>query len=163
MLNFSFSSRSLSREYTFLFLFSKVENILFDFSFSSRNWGKGIQISLSTLETGEIVIKFLFLFSIGLFGSRQSLHLIYLTSSLPSSPSPTSILMTNHLIGARRSAATLRGFTPSSGTTPSSYAAHTASVHSAGHLARTTKRVTTEFDRNSIWTASHVTLVKDLL
>ena len=51
----------------FLFLFSKVENILFDFSFSSRNWGKEIQISLSPLEIGEIVFKFLFLFSIWLF------------------------------------------------------------------------------------------------
>jgi len=54
----------LSKENTFFFLFLKVENILSDFSFSSRNWGKGIQISLSPLEIGEIVFKFLFLFSI---------------------------------------------------------------------------------------------------
>ena len=63
MLNFSFSSRSLSREYTFLFLFSKVENIFSDFSFSSRNWGKEIHISLSPLEIGEINFIFLFLLS----------------------------------------------------------------------------------------------------
>ena len=34
-----------------------------DFSFSSRNWGKGIQLSLSPLEIREMVFKFLFLFS----------------------------------------------------------------------------------------------------
>ena len=43
------------------FLFSNVENILPDFS--SRNWGKGIQLSLSPLEMREIVFKFPFLFS----------------------------------------------------------------------------------------------------
>ena len=47
---------------------SKVENIFLDFSFSSRNWGKEFQVSLSSLETGEKNFKFLFLLSIGLFG-----------------------------------------------------------------------------------------------
>ena len=67
LLDFSFSSRSLSRWYTLLFLFSKVENIFYDFSFFSQNWGQEIQISLSPLEIGEIVLKFPFLLSIGLF------------------------------------------------------------------------------------------------
>ena len=47
----------------FLFLFSKFKN---DFSFSSRNWGKGIQISLSPLEIGEIIFKLLFLLDLTL-------------------------------------------------------------------------------------------------
>ena len=47
---------------------SKVENIFLDFSFSSRNWGKEFQVSLSFLENGEKNFKFLFLLSIGLFG-----------------------------------------------------------------------------------------------
>ena len=51
-----------------LFLFSKVENILSDFSSSSRKWGKEFQSSLSLLQIGEKNFKFLFLFSIGLFG-----------------------------------------------------------------------------------------------
>ena len=72
---------SVGRKFRFLFLLSKLgkgnsdfsvssrnlwkENS--DFSFSSRNCGKEIQISLSPLEIGEIVFKFLFLFSIWLF------------------------------------------------------------------------------------------------
>ena len=65
---FSFSSRNLRKENPFLFHFSKVKNTFSNFSFSSRNWGKEFQVSLSLLEIGEKNIKFLFLFSIGLFG-----------------------------------------------------------------------------------------------
>ena len=65
---FYFSSRNLRKENPFLFLFSKLENLFSNFSFSSRNWGKEFQVSLSLLEIGEKNIKFLFLFSIGLFG-----------------------------------------------------------------------------------------------
>ena len=68
VFTFPFSSWSLRIEYPFLFLLSKVENIFLDFSFSSRNWGKEFPVSLSSLETGEKNFKFLFLFSIGLFG-----------------------------------------------------------------------------------------------
>ena len=50
----------------FLFLLSKLEQRTILFSFSSRNWGNGIQISLPPLEIGELVFKFLFFFSIGL-------------------------------------------------------------------------------------------------
>jgi hypothetical protein len=74
---FSFSSRNLRKENPFLFLFSKVENLFSNFSFSSRNWGKEFQVSLSLLEIGEKNIKFLFLFSIGLFGLSS------MTASLP--------------------------------------------------------------------------------
>ena len=68
VFTFSFSSWSLRIENSFLFLLSKVENILLGFSFSSRNWWKEFPVSLSSLETGEKNFKFLFLFSIGLFG-----------------------------------------------------------------------------------------------
>ena len=68
IFTFSFSFWSLRKEYSFLFLFSKVENLFSNFSFSSQNWGKDFQISLSPLEIGENNFKFLFLFSIGLFG-----------------------------------------------------------------------------------------------
>ena len=65
LFHFSLSTLDIGEMYSkFLFLFSKVENILSDFSFSSRNWEEGIQISLSPLEIGEIVFRFLFLFSI---------------------------------------------------------------------------------------------------
>ena len=66
--NFSFSSRNLRIENPILFLFSKVENLFTNFSFSSRKWGKEFQSSLSLLQIGEKNFKFLFLFSIGLFG-----------------------------------------------------------------------------------------------
>ena len=65
---FSFSSRNLRKENPFLFLFSKVENLFSNFFYSSRNWGNEFKVSLSLLEIGEKNIKFLFLFSIGLFG-----------------------------------------------------------------------------------------------
>ena len=61
---------------TFLFLFSKVENILFDFSFSSRKWRNCFHflflflklenrksISLSPLESWEYSFRFLYFFS----------------------------------------------------------------------------------------------------
>ena len=80
ILDFSFSSRNWRKEFRFLFLLSKLSKKIRDFSFSSRDEAKefgflflfsklrnGIQISLSPLECGEIVFKFLFLFSIGLF------------------------------------------------------------------------------------------------
>ena len=38
------------REFNFLFLLSKLEKLFSNFSFSSRKWGKGIQISLSLLD-----------------------------------------------------------------------------------------------------------------
>merc|ERR1712130_1030247 len=65
--NFSFSSRNWGKEFWFFFLLSKTgqENSRFLFLLSRR--GKGIRISLSPLECGEIVFKFLFLFSIGIF------------------------------------------------------------------------------------------------
>ena len=53
VFTFSFSSRSLSIENPFLFLLSKVEHILLEFSFPSRNWRKEFPVSLSSLETGE--------------------------------------------------------------------------------------------------------------
>ena len=53
VFTFSFSSRSLSIENPFLFLLSKVEHILLEFSFPSRNWRKEFLVSLSSLETGE--------------------------------------------------------------------------------------------------------------
>ena len=73
MLDFSFSSRSLSKEYSFLFLFSSVENIFL--------------ISLFLIKTGERIFRFLLLLSklekmfsnfsfssrLAFFGSRQSL------------------------------------------------------------------------------------------
>ena len=61
--------------------------------------------------------------------------LIYLTFiiAIIFHPPPPSWWWTS---GARPSAATLREFTPSSETTPSSYAAHTASARYAGHLAK---------------------------
>ena len=64
---FSFSSRNWARK--FEISLSPLETRQRDsvFSFSSRNWRNGIQISLSPLEIGEIVFEFLFLFSIGLF------------------------------------------------------------------------------------------------
>ena len=68
VFTFSFSSRSLSIENPFLFLLSKVEHILLEFSFPSRNWRKEFPVSLSSLETGEKNFWFLFLFSIGPFG-----------------------------------------------------------------------------------------------
>ena len=39
-----------------------------NFSFSSQNWGKEFQVSLSLLKIGEKNMNFLFLFLIGLFG-----------------------------------------------------------------------------------------------
>ena len=53
VFTFSFSSRSLSIENPFLFLLSKVEHILLEFSFPSRTWRKEFPVSLSSLETGE--------------------------------------------------------------------------------------------------------------
>ena len=58
----------MRKEYSFLFLFSKVENLFSNFSFSSQKWGKDFQISPTPLEIGENNFKFLFFFSIGLFG-----------------------------------------------------------------------------------------------
>ena len=40
----------------------KLEKWFSNFSFSSQNWGKGIQLSLSPLKIREIIFKFLFLF-----------------------------------------------------------------------------------------------------
>ena len=65
---FSFSSRNLRIENPILFLFSKVENLFTNFSFSSQKWGKEFLSSLSLLQIGEKNFKFLFLLSIGLFG-----------------------------------------------------------------------------------------------
>ena len=78
--NFSFYSRKNMYFVKFLFLFSKLEQRIYlshshlesrwyfsDFSFSLQNWRNEIHISLTPLEIGEIVFKFLFLFSIGLF------------------------------------------------------------------------------------------------
>ena len=64
---FSFSSRNWARKFEISLSPLETRQRNLDFSFSSRNWLKGIQISLSPLECGEIVFKFLFLFSIGLF------------------------------------------------------------------------------------------------
>ena len=75
LLNFSFSSRSLSKEYTFLILISKVDDIFL--------------ISLSLYKTGELKFIFLLLLSkleklflnfsfssrLDFFASRQSLPL----------------------------------------------------------------------------------------
>ena len=55
-------------ENAILFLFSKVEKLFANFLFPSRNWRKEFQSSLSLLQIGENNFKFLFLFSIGLFG-----------------------------------------------------------------------------------------------
>ena len=65
--NFSFSSRNWAKEFEISLspLETGQENSRFLFLLSRR--GKGIRISLSRLECGEIVFKFLFLFSIGLF------------------------------------------------------------------------------------------------
>ena len=52
------------------FLSSQKFNIFANLSFSSRNWAREFEISLSSLECGEIVFAFPFLFSIGL------LHLV---------------------------------------------------------------------------------------
>merc|ERR1712074_217627 len=52
------------------FLSSRKFNIFVNFYFSSRNWGKEFQISLSPLECGEIVFKFL------IFSSRFGLFCI---------------------------------------------------------------------------------------
>ena len=68
VFTFSFSSRSLSIENPFLFLLSKVEHILSEFSFPSRNQRKEFPVSLSPLETGDKNFNFLFLLSIGPFG-----------------------------------------------------------------------------------------------
>ena len=64
---FSFSSRTWARKFEISLSPLETRQRDSDFSFSSRNWWRGIQISLSSLECGEIVFKFLFLFSIGLF------------------------------------------------------------------------------------------------
>ena len=61
--NFPFFSRKLIIFVRFLFLLSKVGIWNSDFSFSSRNWGNEIHISLSPLESVEIEFRFLFLFS----------------------------------------------------------------------------------------------------
>ena len=53
VFTFSFSSQSLSIENPFLFLLSKVEHIILEFSFPSRNWRREFPVSLSFLETGE--------------------------------------------------------------------------------------------------------------
>ena len=66
--NFSFSSQNLKMENAILFLFSKVEKLFANFLFPSQNWRKEFQSSLSLLQIGENNFKFLFLFSIGLFG-----------------------------------------------------------------------------------------------
>ena len=83
--NFSFSSRNLRMKNPILFLFSKVENLFTNFSFSSWMWGKEIQSSLSLLQIGEKNFKFLFLFSIGLFG----------LSSMPGHPASHVTLWTS--------------------------------------------------------------------
>ena len=61
--NFPFFSRKLIIFVRFLFLLSKVGIWNSDFSFSSRNWGNEIKISLSPLESVEIEFRFLFLLS----------------------------------------------------------------------------------------------------
>ena len=69
-LNFSFPSRSLRKEYLFLFLTSKVENLFLNFFFSSQSWRTVFQFSLFLLERGEFFSKFSF--------SSWCLRIVYL-------------------------------------------------------------------------------------
>ena len=52
--------RTRERNSRFLFLLSKLEKRISNFSFSSRNWRTTVNISLSLLENGEIVFTFSF-------------------------------------------------------------------------------------------------------
>ena len=65
--NFSFSSRNWAKEFQISLTPLETGERNSGFSFSSRNWARKFEISLSPLECGEIVFKFLFLFLIGLF------------------------------------------------------------------------------------------------
>ena len=48
-----------------------MDNILSAFSFSSRNWGNGIQISVSALKIGETIIKIALSSRFDIIASRQ--------------------------------------------------------------------------------------------
>ena len=52
--------RTRERNLRFLFLLSKLEKRISNFSFSSQNWRTTFNISLSLLENGEIVFTFSF-------------------------------------------------------------------------------------------------------
>ena len=83
VFTFSFSSWSVSIGNPFLFLLSRVEHILSEFSFPSRNWRKEFPVSHFPLVTGEKNFKFFFLFSIGPFAlssmTVSESHLRYIT------------------------------------------------------------------------------------
>ena len=101
-LNFSFPSWSLRKEYPFLFLTSKVENLFLNFFFSSQSWRTVFQFSLFLLERGEFFFfKILFLLlklekrisiSLSLLKSRESVFkFLFLFSKLENSISNFSV------------------------------------------------------------------------
>ena len=51
--NFSFSSQNCELSVPNPLFLSKIEHVLLQFSFSSQNWRKEFQVSLSSLKTGE--------------------------------------------------------------------------------------------------------------